>query len=264
MSGKTVQRARTLLERLGLAVTVWAGRYLTTAERAAARRQHGGQQLRAASTRALITPKHAARLVPVENVQLPRRGQPTPRPHPSKKSPTRVTARRKAAQTTPIPIGVQRLAAQLAQRMPWLARNRHIGALAKLLHRHHLDADAGWTADRILRAIEIHNRASGQTIPDPADQRNPLGYLNWLLIQTAPHLAEDSSTTARREPRSPTFWQLEAEQRRRRLATEDPALRAAVIAQLRTDITADQQRRATAAIPENRARSGILRSEGSV
>ena len=122
MSAKTVQRARTLLERLGLAVTVWAGRYLTALERAAARARRGVTQLRAASTRALISPKQAVALVPVENVQLPRRGQPTPTTHHSKRSPTRVTARGKTASATPTPVGVQKLAAQLSLRMPWLVR----------------------------------------------------------------------------------------------------------------------------------------------
>ena len=232
MSAKTVQRARTLLERLGLAVTVWAGRYLTLAERAAARARHGASQLRAASTRALISPKRAAALVPVENVQLPRRGHHPSQPHHSKNSSTRVTARRKAAQRTPIPVGVQRLAAQLAQRMPWLVHGRHIGALARLLHRHRLDADAGWTATRLLRVLEQHNRHTGHLVPDPTSQRNPLGYLSWLLTTATEQLTPPPVAPGGAQ-RPVATWRVEDAERRRQLAAEDPAAIAAAIAALR-------------------------------
>lgn len=245
MSAKTVQRARTLLERLGLAVTVWTGRYLTIAERAAARARHGAIQLRAASTRALISPKQAVALVPVENVQLPRRGHHPPQPHLSKNSSTRVTARRKPAQRTPIPVGVQRLAAQLAQHMPWLARSRHIGALARLLHRHNLTVDTGWTATRLLRVLEQHNRTTGHLVPEPASQRNPLGYLNWLLTTASQQLTTHTPThtpTRTAVPQPVAAWWIEDAERRRQIAAEDPAVRAAVIAQIRADIAADQNR----------------------
>ena len=240
MSAKTVQRARTLLERLGLAVTVWAGRYLTVAERVAARRRHGQVQLRAASTRALISPKKAVALTPVENVQLPRRGHHTPTPHHSKNSSTRVTARRKPASMPPIPVGVQKLAAQLAQRMPWLARDRHIGALAKLLHRHRLDVDAGWNAERLLHVLEQHNRATGQSVPDPARQHNPLGYLHTLLTAANPQLP---TQTRRDASRTVASWRVEDEARREQFAAEDPAVRATAIARLRAEMAADEARR---------------------
>ena len=239
MSAKTVQRARTLLERLGLAVTVWVGRYLTLLERAAARARHGATQLRAASTRALISPKQAVALLPVENVQLPRRGHPTPTTHLSKNSSTRVTARRKTASTTPIPVGVQRLAAQLAQRMPWLARDRHIGALARLLHRHQLDADAGWSAEGLLHVLELRNRATGHLVSEPAKQRNPLGYFNWLLTATIGY----TTTTRTPDPapahavRQIAAWRVEDAERREQIAAEDPEAIAAAIASLRAQMT---------------------------
>ena len=240
MSAKTVQRARALLERLGLAVTVWAGRYLTGLERAAARARHGATQLRAASTRALISPKQAVALVAVENVQLPRRGQPTPTTHPQERSSKRVTARRKPAERTPIPVGAQRLAAQLAQRMPWLARDRHIGALARLLHRHQLDTDTGWSAERLLHVLELHNRATGNLVPDPTKQRNPLGYLNWLLTASTECISVAAPTTA--APRPVAAWRIEDAQRRRQIASEDPAAVAAAIAALRAQMAPDGTR----------------------
>lgn len=141
----------------------------------------------------------------------------------------------------PIPVGVQKLAAQLARRMPWLARGQHIGALGRLLQRHGLDADAGWSADRVLRVLEQHNRESGQLVPDPVSQRNPLGYLHWLLTAAGagfrlPALPVGSAV------RAESAWRLEDAERRRVLAAEDPALRAAVIAQIRADIAAQQPR----------------------
>ena len=220
-------------------MTVWAGRYLTVLERAAARARHGATQLRAASTRALISPKRAVALLPVENVQLPRRGHHTPATHLSKNSTTRVAARRRTASTSAVPVGVQRLAAQLAQRMPWLARDRHIGALARLLHRHQLDADAGWSAERLLRVIELHNRATGHLVPDPAKQRNPLGYLNSLLAAVTPQLLQPQLPRPAVRPSS--TWQLENEERRRAFAAEDPAARATVIALIRADIQRDRE-----------------------
>jgi hypothetical protein len=238
MSAKTVQRARTLLERLGLAVTVWAGRYLTIDERAAARARHGASQLRAASTRALISPKQAAVLVPVENVQLPRRGHHPTQRHLSKSSSTRVTARRKPAQRTLTPVGVQRLAAQLARRMPWLARERHIGALARLLQRHGLNVDAGWSADQVLMVLEQHLHSTGRRVPDPAQQRNPLGYLNTLLTAAAPALEGHAAQHQRSQlrPHAPKI-----RRERPQVVTEvDRLARDDVIAQIRADIAADQ------------------------
>ena len=244
MSAKTVQRARALLERLGLAVTVWAGRYLTVLERAAARARHGATQLRAASTRALISPKQAVALLPVENVQLPRRGQLPPTTHLPKRSPTRVTARRRAASMTPVPVGVQRLAAQLARRMPWLARDRHIGALARVLHRHQLDGDAGWSAERLLRVLEQHNRATGHVVPDPHQQRNPLGYLHWLLTAAAERLTDPEL------PRPSSARRIEEPEPRREPTEEDRAATSAIIAQIRADIAAEGHR-----VPQGMTRS---------
>lgn len=141
----------------------------------------------------------------------------------------------------PIPVGVQKLAAQLARRMPWLARERHIGALAKLLHRHHLDADAGWSAERLLHALEIHNRTTGHSVPDPTKQRNPLGYLHTLLTAAAPQLPEQHHTHgAWRRPAELAAWQLEDQVRREQIAAEDPARVAAIIAEIRAQIAAEQ------------------------
>ena len=134
----------------------------------------------------------------------------------------------------PIPVGVQKLAAQLARRMPWLARDRHIGALARLLHRHKLDVDAGWSAGRLLAVLEQHLRGIGRQVPDPAQQRNPLGYLNALLTAAAPAL---EAHAVRQQLQPPALPSLQAPPEQPRIITEaDRRARAAVIAQIRADI----------------------------
>jgi len=122
--------------------------------------------------------------------------------------------------------------------MPWLARDRHIGALARLLHRHQLDADAGWSAERLLRVIELHNRATGHLVPDPAKQRNPLGYFNSLLSAAEPLSVETPFKARSFTPVAK--WRVDDAQRRREVEAEDPARRAAVIAQIRAEIAQEQ------------------------
>jgi hypothetical protein len=119
--------------------------------------------------------------------------------------------------------------------MPWLARDRHIGALARLLHRHNLTVDTGWSAIRLLRVLEQHNRATGHLVPDPATQRNPLGYLNWLLTTATKQLTASSETPAGAR-RPAAAWRTEDAERRRQLAAEDPAAVAAAIAALRAQM----------------------------
>lgn len=204
MSAKTVQRARLLLEALGLAVTVVEGRYLTSAERQEARRTHGGEQLRAASTRALVMPTlpHASAPrhdpQPVESVHLPVSPSGEQVTHVLKTSTmhalTRArsaTASRRPAMTAkaqpdrkPLPLQDQRLAAELQRQIPWLRRpGHHIGALVRIVHRLRL-SERGWTAGQALDRINRAARESNLRIADPTDQRNPAGYLAWLIGRT--------------------------------------------------------------------------------
>lgn len=200
MSSKTVQRARLILERLGLAVTVVGGRYLTTAERAEATARHGGRQDRAASTRALIMPREVVMTAsrrPVENVHLPSPRTVKSTSHVYEESPTRALARtrkatasRRPATTTrrapirstrPRTLAVQRLADDLATRMPRLLRGgKHIGHLCDLLDRLQL-VEHGWTAQQILERIDAHNRSTLTRSAEPSEQRNPLSYFAWML-----------------------------------------------------------------------------------
>lgn len=201
MSAKTVQRARLLLEALGLAVTVVAGRYLTNAERQEARRTHGGDQLRAASTRALVMPALPRTAAPqrdprsVESVHLPvspsgeqvSHVPKTPTTHALPRART-ATAPRRPAMTKntkqdrpPLPLQDQQLAAEFQRRIPWLRRpGHHIGALVRIVHRLRL-SERGWTVGQALDQINRVARDSNLRVADPTDQRNPAGYLAWLL-----------------------------------------------------------------------------------
>lgn len=215
MSSKTVQRSRDLMAALGFAVTVAEGRYLTRAERASARAQHGQTQTRAASLRALTLPRPRSNHQAVENVQLPRRGLSLSTPHLPKNSTTSAQARTRAASRQPrptterrsrrpvpvaSPIERQRFAAALVQRLPWLARNRHIGSVVRMIAHTKLDVDR-WSADALIDAINTHLSSRGSRPLDPGLQRNPVGYLA-VLIRAA--VAPNEETPLERQRRSTT------------------------------------------------------------
>ncbi len=177
-SAKTVQRARTLIQALGHAITVLTGRYLTTEERAEANAHHGGHQRRMASERALLTPRHSP------NVHLPRRGQVVSDVQLRSGLPKRALTRARAAsrpasnatnhrtgQEKPA-LKVQRLAGALAQRLPWLARG-HIGSLCRTLMALGLDED-GWSAHDVIDLLDQRNVQLGLYSPPSHAQRDPL------------------------------------------------------------------------------------------
>lgn len=184
-SKSTVRRARALVEALGYARTVVGGRYLTREERAAAEEHHGGRQLRMASERALVIPRGV--VAPVTNEHLPRRGRdgsslPSRSGLPkraqaragaaSRPATTRRTPRRPANGHPRPTISVQRLAADLAQRLPWLARG-HIGSLCHTLTALGID-DTGWSAHDLVERIDARNVAAGLYSVPSGSQRDPL------------------------------------------------------------------------------------------
>lgn len=261
MSSKTVQRVRHLLEALGLAVTVVEGRYLTTSERRQARAKHGGHQVRAASTRALVMPAGYRPPAPsaddvdedsaaVENVHLPPREGVKSSSHLSERSPRRARARareatasRRPAETKvgaargprePRGLDVQRLAAGLCHRMPWLdRRGRHVGQLCDLIERHGL-AGQGWTVTRLLDEVDRRARELRLRVAPIDDQRDPLAYFAWLLRATipagavAPQLVVDEDRQRRLDRQAVERRQDAA--RRAQIAAEAAAIDAAIAA----------------------------------
>lgn len=257
MSAKTVQRARLLLEAMGLAVTLVGGRYLTNEERDQARRVHGGDQVRAASTRALVMPATPprARSMPaprtsgsVENVYLPVSPSGEQVSHVLKSSPTRAmrarkgTASRRPPMTTEINqlkarrLDVQQLAARLVQRMPWLGRGQHIGRVCVLIEQLKL-VERGWTAQQIVDQLERHSRSAGLQIAPASAQRNPLAYFAWLVRRAIPpeELAPFEQVAREREARVAVARDRAAaeEARRKQIAAEAAEIDAVLVAMKR-------------------------------
>lgn len=256
MSARHVQRARRLLERLGLAATVVAGRYLTTPERAEALARHGGRQLKAASVRALIVPRTsaaAANSSPVENVYLPSPRRVSSSSHLSKNSPKRAHTRTRTAtaprrpkpmkkrKTTrtiskPRTLATQQLAARIVDGDPaqkgtpnfrpqhWLTGRKHIGVLCDFLERERLVA-RGWTALEIIAAVDHHMRQSGRTAPAATELRDPVSFFAAMVKRAIPADAEPPRMGVERE-------------RARRLA--ESRERAAEDARRREEIAAQQ------------------------
>lgn len=175
---RTIQRGRQVLIDLGLATVVAAGRYLTTSERqqAAAAGRH---QIRAASTRVLTLPRRLA------HVHLPRRGSRTPHTSRQCMGTKRALTRAKAATKRTIrPIWLQRLAARLAARLPWLATG-HIGRLCDALGG--LPISPGWTATDIIDTLDARNRSLGLLALPPSSQHHPAALLAHQLTDALTH-----------------------------------------------------------------------------
>lgn len=253
VSVASVRRARRLLEVLGFSVTLQMGRYLTREERQAATAAHGGQQLKAASVRALTIPRPAP-TVDIEHLPSSQDGLllSSVRKH----SPRRARARTWAAsrparknrnpktphEREPRPIQVQRMAAGLVARVPWLGRGVHIGQVCDLLTRAGVDPSA-WTVGGLLTAVDASLRADRIAALGPDEQRDPRAYFAWLLARVLGQGPEPDQDRVRREQRE------RAEERARRQAEHEARSARAVPmpaelhAQLRA--IAEQARRGT-------------------
>ncbi|WP_344257678.1 hypothetical protein [Agromyces humatus] len=275
MSGKTVQRARGLMEALGFAVTVVEGRYLTTAEREAARAAHGGHQVRAASLRALTLPKPPA----VENVQLPRRGEALGFSLVNENSPTRASARKSAASrppaekkrrsragrpahpSAPRPIALQRFAAQLVdgderdgasrRRMPWLlnagrkGRAVHIGALCDVLAAAGVEPTR-WRPREVVETIDRWHQAQGRRTL-AGESRDPLRYFAWQLRMaldpTRPTPSEEVEIRHAQRAAERAERARERDAERQRMQAVDRAEFDRISAQMRADMEAARRAR---------------------
>lgn len=254
---RTVQRARQVLLDAGLAAVVATGRYLTTSERQQVVAA-GRHQIRAASTRVLTLPRDLA------HVHLPRRGSSTP--HTSRRSvgTKRALTRAKAATKRTIrPIWVQRLAASLAARLPWLATG-HIGRLCDALGA--LPISPEWSATDIIETLDARNRHLGLLALPPTSQHDPIALLAHQLDDA---LAHDINAHANRLTRHAQHQQQIATQAQQIAQTRadaqahaaymaDTAARTRVEEQLKTaraalrDATATHRHRATSK-PRNHA-----------
>ncbi|MEL4506264.1 replication protein [Luteococcus sp. H138] len=247
---KTVQRARQLIEHLGFARTVEMGRYLTSAERAEARKRHGGHQLRMASDRVLCLPRTAYQQ---ENVHLPLKGQLCGSVTSVGRSPKRAGARsggapRRSATTKDRPsLAMQRLAARLAARLPWL-RPGHQWTLCRTLAAVGIDP-AEWTAAELLDLLDRRNAAQGRSPLAPAAQHDPLALLAHQLRDA---LAQVSESPGRRRAR--------AAAERAQAAAQARAEREALAAQLEAERTnPEAQARIAAAKAEIRSHLAAVR-----
>lgn len=257
MSKRQVQRARSVIEALGFAVTIVYGRYLTTEERDAAQQTHGGAQLRAASVRALTLPKSRP-AVDTVHLPAPRRGDRLRTV--LKSSPTRADARPTAAarpklrtrrrcpvpqDRSPRPLELQRFAGKLVARMPWLARGHHIGAVCDGLHRAGIDSER-WSVDALLGTVDRHNLHARVSAADPAQQRDPLGYFLWMLrraIQPGEETPAEAAARRREQLRAEqAAWRAEAAAQRERMAADDPAETARILAAMRAESAAASRR----------------------
>lgn len=196
-SFRTVQRARIIIESLGFSVTVERGRYLTTEEREAARKSHGRNQRRIASTRYLTVPRPAHAPMGDSSIgALPRCGSSTSHSSVSRYSPTRANARagaasrrapttterrRRRASSRP----VHHLADGLQRLLPYLTgwndpaidpakHRKRFGALCRTLRMCGL-YDTDWTAQDVYQLLNGRLQARGLCPIPVSHQRDQIG-----------------------------------------------------------------------------------------
>ena len=219
VSVDTVRRARRVLRDLGFSVEVVRGRYMTAAEREAAARAHGSRQRRFASTRCLTIPARCGAMHPYpsgvkKNPQNPSRRVPSTRWRAAGRSKDQPKSTPLTRQTPPL--GVQRIAARLVQRMPWLDRGRsgHLMGLSRGLVACGVTEE--WTTQDLMNAIERDHQGLGLLTLPPDSQKNPRALLlhqirRAITGKEPPSRARDAAEAARREARAAELAQREAE-----------------------------------------------------
>lgn len=243
---RTVQRGRELIQRLGFAVVVVPGRYLTREERAEAAAIHGHKQRRAASVRALTVP---ANIRPVENVHLPRKGLLNPLTHLRNYSPKRTSVRKAASRPgaikkrssaakprQPYAPAVAHVAAELTNRLPFLGQwrslvtekpghnpvirhqGKHIGSICKVIVSSGIDTQRLTAAD-VLDVLDKITQETLQVTLTGNFVSNPLGYLTTLLRRVKAYVEHAAYATAAERHQA-------AAARRAQLIAEQAAARA--------------------------------------
>lgn len=255
----TVKRIMRFLTRLGLIVEVVRGANRLTLEQLAEARELGGiSQRSVASTRALTIPRS------VDGTPLPtprpvHEESPVKRSLPRRASAHTAGAPRRRAMNEVFDLGgslpswrpgVQDFAAELVRRLPrllWTSRSaprrvrvqlpdgrtdlqwvggRHIGQVCSVIARERL-VERGWTVAQVLQLIDEH-RATLRVDVDPAEQRDPLAWLVWLIRraigqdQLSPRLqAQRDRDQARAENEN---RRAEAAQRRHDIEAQQPEI----------------------------------------
>lgn len=189
VSTSVVKRARQVIERLGLAATVVEGRYLSAAERTE-KQAEGKNQWRIASTRHLLVPRIWAdaldrvRTDPTTYLLIksyfPRTS--SDKPHQKRPKPTK-----KPQRQAPAPLPYRRLAAKLAQRLPWLARLPYLGGVARILMASGISPEH-WTAHDVVTVLDTQRKKLGWATPGTV--KNPHGWLKFLLAGFTPEVIE--------------------------------------------------------------------------
>lgn len=182
----TVRQARRVLRDLGWSVEIARGRHASRQERETAEQFGRSAPWRYASRRCLTIPERCRHLLaqlggasgfhpyPAERSSAgisPHQGSPSSRVRAAgaTKSASKNTAGKPAA--CPVPVGIKRLGAQLASRLPALDAGEHLDGLNRALQRVGVTAD--WSAEDLLRAIEHRNRDHGLVSLARPHQRNP-------------------------------------------------------------------------------------------
>lgn len=240
-SHDTAGVARRVLAELGLAVEVARGRHLSKAERLLANEHHGGNQTRAASVWALISPRE-----PDARPYLPSRGF-TPREGScSRKSPTRARKRTRApfgrlCHHQNRPLAAQKLAAELVDRIPALDRG-HIGAIVDVVIET-VDYQR-WNANDLVKLIDLDGQRRG--IMWPATITKPAAFLRHRLAGLATELAGPSPS----ELEAAHLRRIRAEQaarkdeaQRKQASTARPETRQAAMAEFRAQMAAKRKQR---------------------
>lgn len=219
VSVDTVRRARRVLRDLGFSVEVVRGRYMTAQEREAATREHGSRQRRFASTRCLTIPARCRAMHPypcgvTSFPQNPSRRVPSTRWRAAGTSKNQPKSTPLTRQTPPL--GVQKIAARLVQRMPWLDRGRsgHLMGLSRGLVACGVTEE--WTTQDLMNAVEADHQGLGLLTLPPDSQKNPRALLlhqikRAITGQEPPARARRAAEDARREARAAEVAQRAAE-----------------------------------------------------
>jgi hypothetical protein len=207
----TARRARALMEALGCLVTIRTGRYLLARERLEAADHHGGQQLRAASLRALNMPE-TLRTVTNEHLATASRLNPSPyqlkhsprsgKPHSEAASQPQHRRKRAKFQPGPYkprPLPLQKLAARLVYEIPWLPRDTSTLRVQGIIYRSGFDGERFSYTDLIRIWFEI-DKSLDQTPKEAGTVKDPEAYLATRMKLAANYVRWYGTTPAHEQP----------------------------------------------------------------